>query len=89
MFILYAVANRCLMITIVARDCVFTGVGGFVVNDEGEVLMIKERYTGVKPLWKLPGGGADTSRSSKYSCLTTLFALQLQLIIVQCYDAHA
>lgn len=38
------------------------GVGGFVVNDEGKVLAIKERFWGDDPPWKLPGGGADAGQ---------------------------
>ncbi|XP_067930010.1 uncharacterized protein [Watersipora subatra] len=37
----------------------FLGVGGFVVNDNEEVLVIKERFTGPNPRWKFPGGGTD------------------------------
>ena len=36
-----------------------TGVGGFVVNDNGEVLVVKEKYSGVNVRWKYPGGGTD------------------------------
>merc|ERR1712048_622514 len=34
------------------------GVGGFVLNDRGEVLVIQERNA-KHPHWKLPGGIAD------------------------------
>lgn len=44
------------MISVLLADA---GVAGFVVNDKGEMLTIKERFTGDAPRWKLPGGGAD------------------------------
>lgn len=37
------------------------GVGAFVVNDQDQVLVIKEKKFGqYEPMWKLPGGAADT-----------------------------
>ena len=35
-----------------------SGCGGFVVNEHGQVLVIKEKYH-EKPKWKFPGGHAD------------------------------
>ena len=35
------------------------GVGGFVMNDAGEVLVVKEVASGDRAQWKLPGGMAD------------------------------
>jgi len=38
----------------------FIGVGGFVVNDRDEVLVIQERFNPLgKKHWKLPGGHKD------------------------------
>ena len=34
------------------------GVGGMVVNDQGEVLVVQERFY-TAPHWKLPGGYVD------------------------------
>lgn len=31
------------------------GVGGFVVNDKGQILMVRERYL-LSKMWKFPGG---------------------------------
>ncbi|ESO97916.1 hypothetical protein LOTGIDRAFT_103505, partial [Lottia gigantea] len=36
----------------------YIGVGGFVVNDNNELLVIQEKYAD-RRLWKLPGGHAD------------------------------
>ena len=38
-----------------------TGVGGFVLNDKNELLLIQEKYlTSLRrPIWKMPGGLAD------------------------------
>jgi len=36
----------------------FIGVGGFVMNDKQEVLVVKERWD-ENPKWKLPGGALD------------------------------
>ncbi|KAF6019981.1 hypothetical protein EB796_021723 [Bugula neritina] len=38
----------------------YVGVSGFVVNEHDEVLVIQERFTSGKMVWKFPGGGADT-----------------------------
>jgi hypothetical protein len=35
------------------------GVGGFVINDAGAVLVVKELQSGTDAQWKLPGGLAD------------------------------
>jgi ADP-ribose pyrophosphatase YjhB (NUDIX family) len=35
------------------------GVGGFVMNDDGEVLVVKEKASGDRAQYKLPGGMAD------------------------------
>jgi ADP-ribose pyrophosphatase YjhB (NUDIX family) len=36
----------------------YLGVGGFVLNDKNEVLVVKEKYF-ANPVWKLPGGMVD------------------------------
>ena len=36
-----------------------SGCAGFVVNDQRQVLVVKEKYSAGKPRWKLPGGMAD------------------------------
>ncbi|KAK6183748.1 hypothetical protein SNE40_006354 [Patella caerulea] len=36
----------------------YIGVGGFVVNDKKQLLVIQEKYT-IKSHWKLPGGHAN------------------------------
>lgn len=33
------------------------------MNDMDELLVIKEKYTGIEARWKFPGGGADTGVS--------------------------
>ena len=35
------------------------GVGGFVLNEKGEVLVVKEKASGPRAQYKLPGGMAD------------------------------
>ncbi|XP_038053734.1 nudix hydrolase 8-like [Patiria miniata] len=38
----------------------YIGVGGFVTNDNNQLLVIKEKYNhGKKSMWKLPGGHSD------------------------------
>lgn len=37
---------------------VYPGVGGFVLNNENQLLVIKERFNS-NPKWKLPGGHAE------------------------------
>ncbi|KAK3598957.1 hypothetical protein CHS0354_024629 [Potamilus streckersoni] len=37
----------------------YLGVGGFVVNDKNQVLVIQEKYSIGPARWKLPGGHAD------------------------------
>lgn len=32
------------------------GVGGLVVNDKNQILVVKEKYFISAPFWKLPGG---------------------------------
>ena len=42
---------------------VLSGVGGFVVNDKDEVLLVKERWSVYSvPKWHLPGGMADAGK---------------------------
>lgn len=36
----------------------YVGVGGLVINDKNEVLVVKEKYF-ANPVWKLPGGMLD------------------------------
>jgi len=38
----------------------FIGVGGVVVNDKEEILVVKEKYGPATQLWKLPGGQVDS-----------------------------
>jgi len=46
------------------------GVAGFVLNDENEVLVVKERFAGpVGSRWKLPGGHADTGKRALFYLL--------------------
>lgn len=35
------------------------GVGGLVINDKAEILVVREKYQGPGAPWKLPGGMAD------------------------------
>lgn len=37
------------------------GVGAFVVNDEDELLVVRERFY-TRPHWKLPGGYVELSK---------------------------
>jgi len=34
----------------------YIGVGGLVINDKNEILVIQEKYFLTKPIWKFPGG---------------------------------
>lgn len=40
------------------------GVGGFVVNDKNEVLVIQEKYGPIVNFWKIPGGRVEPSMCS-------------------------
>jgi len=42
----------------------FVGVGGMVINDNMEILLIRERRA-TKKLWKLPGGFVDRGETLK------------------------
>jgi len=37
----------------------YVGVGGFVVNDKREVLVVQEKSGPVRSIWKIPGGSVD------------------------------
>eukprot|EP01126_Amoeba_proteus_P018788 TRINITY_DN1955_c0_g1_i10.p1 TRINITY_DN1955_c0_g1~~TRINITY_DN1955_c0_g1_i10.p1 ORF type:complete len:296 (-),score=69.53 TRINITY_DN1955_c0_g1_i10:128-916(-) len=37
----------------------YVGVGGFVVNDKKEILVVREKHGPVTHIWKLPGGSVD------------------------------
>ena len=37
----------------------YVGVGGFVVDEQGRVLVVKERHGPAVGIWKIPGGLAD------------------------------
>jgi len=37
------------------------GVGGFVINNDGQLLVVQEKYR-KSDHWKLPGGMADHSK---------------------------
>jgi len=43
----------------------FVGVGGIMVNDNNEVLMIQERRSMVAGAWKFPGGFVDNGETIK------------------------
>merc|ERR1712086_111840 len=43
----------------------FVGVGGIMVNDNNEVLMIQERRSMVEGAWKFPGGFVDNGETVK------------------------
>lgn len=45
--------------TIPAYTSHFVGVGGFVLNDKREILVVKEKSGPATQIWKIPGGIAD------------------------------
>lgn len=47
------------------------GVGGLVVNDKSQVLVVSEKYY-TFPHWKLPGGGVDPGVEFVYLCYFVL-----------------
>ena len=49
----------------------FPGAGGFVVNDQNELLVIREKFYG-RPHWKLPGGMADPGMYTVYTELVNI-----------------
>jgi len=50
----------------------YIGVGGAVVNDRGELLVVKERYHST-PFWKLPGGLAETGENLGEAAVREVF----------------
>eukprot|EP01097_Dermamoeba_algensis_P006904 TRINITY_DN430_c0_g1_i2.p1 TRINITY_DN430_c0_g1~~TRINITY_DN430_c0_g1_i2.p1 ORF type:complete len:179 (-),score=38.28 TRINITY_DN430_c0_g1_i2:49-585(-) len=51
----------------------FLGVGGFVVNDKNEVLMVKEKNGPIKNIWKLPGGAVDPGEDLCHAAVREVF----------------
>ena len=45
--------------TLPAYTSHYIGVGGFVLNEKREILVIKEKNGPVTSIWKIPGGTAD------------------------------
>ncbi|KJE93091.1 NUDIX domain-containing protein, variant 2 [Capsaspora owczarzaki ATCC 30864] len=50
----------------------YVGVGGFVLNDQNELLVVSERY-GDKPMWKLPGGHANRGEDLGQAAIREVF----------------
>ena len=52
----------------------FVGIGGFVMNDAGEVLLIKEyRSEYDMAFWKIPGGMVDPNESLQDAAMREIF----------------
>lgn len=47
------------------------GVGGIVINDKNEILVVSERFSMIPKSWKLPGGYVEPGKHSQR--LTFLF----------------
>ena len=54
--------TRVHLLTFAVISDFLVGVGGFVVNDNGEVLTVKEKYSGTNAAWKYPGGGTELGK---------------------------
>lgn len=57
------------------------GVGGFVLNDNNDLLVIQEKYlTSLKrPIWKIPGGMADPGNLNNIHVHVHAYAIKIQL----------
>ena len=54
----------------------YIGVGGFVVNERNELLVVQERFTPLgKKHWKLPGGHKDPGECNVYLPCVIIFMI--------------
>jgi len=63
------------------------GVGGFVLNDKNELLVIKERWH-KDPLWKLPGGMVDLSEDISAAAIREVWeetSIKTEFISLICF----
>jgi len=51
----------------------FVGVGGFVVNDKREVLVVQEKSGPVRNIWKIPGGMVDPKEDLHAAAVREVF----------------
>jgi len=51
----------------------YIGVGGFVVNDKREVLVVQEKSGPVRTIWKIPGGSVDPKEDLHKAAIREVF----------------
>eukprot|EP00127_Corallochytrium_limacisporum_P000054 Clim_evm33s2 gene=Clim_evmTU33s2 len=70
-----------------ATHCI--GVGGFVVNDQGQVLVVCEKYRiSEEPHWKLPGGMGDRAEDLHETAMREVLeetGVQTEFLSILCF----
>lgn len=68
----------------------YIGVGGFVLNDNNELLVIQEKFPGLtrKAVWKLPGGHADVGEDLAATAIREVLeetGVETEFVSVVCF----
>lgn len=56
-----------------ARDKVWLGVNAIVINNEGEWLLLKKQYSGMRGMWSTPAGFVDNGETADQAVLRELY----------------
>jgi ADP-ribose pyrophosphatase YjhB (NUDIX family) len=51
------------------------GVGGFVLNDKNEVLVVTEKNGPVTGIWKMPGGSVNAGKRTSTATIISLWLI--------------
>jgi ADP-ribose pyrophosphatase YjhB (NUDIX family) len=51
----------------------YVGVGGFVVNDKNQILVIQEKNGPITSFWKIPGGRLDPGEEIHDAAIREVF----------------
>jgi len=66
------------------------GVGGYVVNQNKEILVVKEKH-GITSIWKLPGGSVDHGEDIEKAAVREVLeetGIQTEFISILCFRTH-
>jgi len=66
----------------------FVGVGGFVVNERNEILVVQEKNGPLTQLWKLPGGAVDPNENISDGAMREVFeetGIQTSFLEILCF----
>eukprot|EP01120_Amphizonella_sp_Union-15-10_P013295 TRINITY_DN6149_c0_g2_i1.p1 TRINITY_DN6149_c0_g2~~TRINITY_DN6149_c0_g2_i1.p1 ORF type:complete len:268 (+),score=49.91 TRINITY_DN6149_c0_g2_i1:57-860(+) len=69
----------------------FVGVGGFVVNEKKEVLVVKEKVGPAVNIWKIPGGGANPGEDIWKGAIREVFeetGIKTEFVSLLCFRQH-